>query len=62
MALATLCSCTIVKKTSYIAEVQTAEVQYPTVTELDVMDQAICPRGQLYADISIGEFSRCKEV
>ena len=34
MALATLCSCTTVKKTSYIAEVQTAVVQYPTVTEL----------------------------
>ena len=40
MALATLCSCTTVKKTSYIAEVQTAVVQYPTVTELEVMEQA----------------------
>ena len=40
MALATMCSCTTVKKTSYIAEVQTAVVQYPTVTELEVMEQA----------------------
>ena len=40
LALATLSSCTTVKKTSYIAEVQTAVVQYPTVTELEVMEQA----------------------
>lgn len=41
-AMFVLCvtSCTTVKKTSYIAEVQTAVVQYSTVTELEVMEQA----------------------
>lgn len=40
IAAASLTSCTTVKLTSQTADVTTAVVQYPTVTDLDVMPKA----------------------
>lgn len=40
LALTSLCSCTTVKLTSQTADVATAVMQYPTVTDLQVLDAA----------------------
>lgn len=40
LVLASLCSCTTVKLTSKTADVTTAVMQYPTVTDLQVLEPA----------------------
>lgn len=40
IALSLLCSCSTVKKTAQTAEVNTAIIQYPTVTDLEVLEPA----------------------